>query len=136
MHDLQLHSTEQQERLELLMSAVKIIDEDRLVNAQTHDINCVFSILRQWGCSCPATCQCACVNQKRPMGLLYQLLFCDVHIDIGATLNLLQCLHVICGCRAVQTNSAKTSSCSYCHKIISSGLPPVFLECTSSYKLY
>ena len=33
-----MHSTEQQRRLELLMSAVKIIDEDRLVNAQTHDI--------------------------------------------------------------------------------------------------
>ena len=32
-----------------------------------------------------------------------------VHIDKGATLNLLQCLHVICGCRAVQTvtNSAE-----------------------------
>ena len=29
MHDLQLHYTEQQKRLELLMSAVKIIDEDR-----------------------------------------------------------------------------------------------------------
>ena len=39
------------------------------------------------------------------------LLFCDVHIDIGATLNLLQCLSVICGCRTVQTvtNSAETS---------------------------
>ena len=32
------------------------------------------------------------------------LLFCD---DIGATLNLLQCLRVICGCRTVQTNSAE-----------------------------
>ena len=36
------------------------------------------------------------------------ILFCDVHIDKGVTLNLLQCLHVICGCRAVQTNSAET----------------------------
>ena len=37
------------------------------------------------------------------------LLFCDVHIDTSATLNLLQCLRVICGCRAVQTNSAESS---------------------------
>ena len=36
------------------------------------------------------------------------LLFCDVHIDKGATLNLLQCLHVMCGSRVVQTNSAET----------------------------
>ena len=28
-HDLQLHSTERQKQLELLVSAVKIIDEDR-----------------------------------------------------------------------------------------------------------
>ena len=37
------------------------------------------------------------------------MLFCDVHIDIviGATLNLLQCLHVICS--AAQTNSVETS---------------------------
>ena len=31
------------------------------------------------------------------------LLFCDVHIDKGVTLSLLWCLHVICGCRTVQT---------------------------------
>ena len=37
------------------------------------------------------------------------LLFCDVHIGIGTTLSLLQCLRVICGCRPVQTNSAETS---------------------------
>ena len=87
------------------MSAVKIIDEDRLVNSQTHGINRMFSILRQWSCSCPATCQCTCVNQKRLTdGLTVQLrqLFCDIHIDIGMTLN---CLRVICACRAVQTNS-------------------------------
>ena len=34
------------------------------------------------------------------------LLFFDVHIDIIATLN---CLRVICGCRAIQTDSAVTS---------------------------
>ena len=54
-----------------------------------------------------ATCQRSiCVNQKRLMGWLYSVLFCDVHIDMGVTLN---CLHVICGCRAIQTNSAETS---------------------------
>ena len=37
-----------------------------------------------------------------------ELLFCDVHIDQAGTLNLLQCLRVIFGCRAVQTNSAET----------------------------
>ena len=39
-----------------------------------------------------------------------RMLFYDVHIDIGATLNLLQsaCVCVICGCRAVQINNAKT----------------------------
>ena len=36
------------------------------------------------------------------------------------TLNLIQCLRVICGCRAVQTNSAERHhwhccTCSYCH---------------------
>ena len=34
------------------------------------------------------------------------LLFCDIHIGMGVTLN---CLHVICGCRVIQTNSAETS---------------------------
>ena len=37
------------------------------------------------------------------------LLFCDVHFDKGMILNLLQCLRVICACRAIQTNSAETS---------------------------
>ena len=30
-----------------------------------------LSLLRQWSCSCPATCQRACVNQKWLMSLLY-----------------------------------------------------------------
>ena len=38
------------------------------------------------------------------------LLFYDIHIDIGVALNLLQsaCMRVICGCRAVQINNART----------------------------
>ena len=42
------------------------------------------------------------------MGLLILYCFCDVHTDKGATLNLLQCLRVICGCRAVQANKAES----------------------------
>ena len=51
---------------------------------------------------------CLCAESETTDGLIV-LLFCDVHIDIHvcATLNLLQCLCVICGCRAVQTNSAR-----------------------------
>ena len=63
---------------------------------------------RQWSCiACLATCQCSCVNQKWPMGLLYSSYCClwHLYIDIGMTLN---CLRVICGCRAIQTNSAET----------------------------
>ena len=93
------------------MSAVKIIDEDRWVNAQTHGINWL-SLLRQWSWSCPATCQRACVNQKWPMSCFVKLLFCDVHIDKGAKLNLLHCLHVICGCRAIQTKDT-TDTATY-----------------------
>ena len=40
-------------------------------------------------------------------GLTVELFF-GFRIGIGVTLNLLQCLHDICGCRAVQTNSAET----------------------------
>ena len=108
MRYLQLHSNEQQRWLELLVSAMKIIDkEDRYVNMQRHGIH-GFSLLRhwKWSCSCLSTCQHACklvhvcVTQKWPL-------------------------------RAIQTNSAETSLacwlCSHCHN----GSPLVFLECTS-----
>ena len=52
----------------VLVSAMKIIDEDRQVNAQTHGI-------------CPATCQHTYVNQKQPMDNC-TLLFCEVYIDM------------------------------------------------------
>ena len=51
-------------------------------------------------------------NLQLPMHLCESvtvLLFYDVYIDKSATLNLLQWMHVICGCRAVQINSAETS---------------------------
>ena len=37
------------------------------------------------------------------------LQFYDIRIDKSATLNLLQCMRVICGCRAVQINGVETS---------------------------
>ena len=43
-----MHSTEQQRSLELLVPAVKTINEDRKENAQTH---VGFSLLRQWSYS-------------------------------------------------------------------------------------
>ena len=45
-----------------------------------------------------------CCCQSETTDGLTVLLFCDIYIDIGATLNLLQCLCVICGCRADQYN--------------------------------
>ena len=139
MRGLQLHSTEQQGRLELLVSAIKI---KRQVGecADTGYINCRFSLLRQWICSYLATCKCACVNQKQPMGFILYCCFVTFISTKAMTLNLLQCLSVICGCRAVQINSMETSLAllhMYCHNIhvISSGSPPVFLECISIYLL-
>ena len=73
------------------------------------------------------------------MNGLTVLLFCNVHIDIGVTLNLLRCLRDICGCWAIQCEGIKLLACiimqrlcSYWHNINSSGLPPVFFECTST----
>ena len=56
------------------------------------------------------------------------LLFCDIHINIAATLNLLQHLRVICECIAVWRHHWHCCICSYYHN---TGLPPVFFECTS-----
>ena len=94
-----------------------------------------FSLLRQWKPSNLPTRLC---DESKMTDELTVLLFCDIHIDKGATLNLLQCLCVICGCRAIQTNSAETPlallyMCSYCYNIISSSPPLVFLECTSNF---
>ena len=96
-------STEQQGRPELLleryMYLLHIHIHVGLVNAQTHGINW-FSL---WSCCCPATYQLTCLCESESTNGLTVLLFCDVHVDIGAILNLLQCLCVIYGCRAVQT---------------------------------
>ena len=47
-------------------------------------------------------------KKKLPADELTVLQLFDVHINIGTTLNLLERLCVIYGCRAVQTNSAET----------------------------
>ena len=78
------------------------------VNArQTHGIN-RFSLLRQWSCSCLANFP-TCLCESKTTVEFTVLLFCDVHIDKGATLNLLHCLRVICGCRAVQNKDVDTT---------------------------
>ena len=96
-----------------------------------------ISLLGQWSCSCPATCQRACVNQKTTDELTV-LLFCDVHIDKGVTLNLLWCLCVICGFRDVEMYRLTLSRhhwhcCIYnCyHNNNQLRLAPSIPECTS-----
>ena len=54
-----------------------------------------INLLRQWSCSCPATCQCRRLCESKMTDELTALPFCDVHIDNGATLNLLRCLCII-----------------------------------------
>ena len=50
-----------------------------------------------------------CLWESETTNGLTVLLFHDVHINIGATLNILQCLYVSCECKAIRTNSAETS---------------------------
>ena len=123
-----LHLTEQQGQLEHYSVCCEnmIIDEERYVNAQTHGINW-FSLLRQWSCSYLATWQ---------RDGLTVLLFCNIHIDIGTTLNLPQSaffVDVEPYRLTVQRHQWHCWPCIYCHNIISSGSPPVVLECASYY---
>ena len=73
-----------------------------------------IQLLQKWSCSCPATCQHACVNQKQP-GLLDCVRTAVLYI--GVTLNFLRTLPNITG----------TAGYVAIVTIISS----VFLECTS-----
>ena len=77
---------EQQGRLELLVSAMKIIDEE---NAQTHGIN-RFSLLRQcMELYLPGNLPTH-LCESRTTDELTLLQFCaDVHVNKGTTLNLL-----------------------------------------------
>ena len=75
----------QQERLKLLVPAVKIINK------------------RQVGeCAAVAAQKVVNTGNSETTNELAVLLFYDIHIDIDETLNLLQCLHDICGCRALK----------------------------------
>ena len=70
----------QQQRPKLLVSAaMKIVHEDRQVNAQTHGIN-GLRLLRQWSCSGPATCHCTFVKQlANELTVLLFVTFLSMH---------------------------------------------------------
>ena len=122
--DLQLHALDWTAKM---TGATRICREDyrwRQVGECADTWYKHISLLRQWSCSCPATCQRWRLCESKTTDKLTVLPFCDVHIDKGATLNLLGCLRVICGCRDLQTNRL-----ALLH--MSSDSPPVFLECTS-----
>ena len=110
VHDLQLHALDWTART---TGATHICREDyqwRQVDECTSTWYKQISLLGQWSCSCQATCQRRRLCESKTTDELTVLLFCDVHIDKGATLNLLWCLHVICECRDIQTNSVETSA--------------------------
>ena len=108
VRDLQLHLTEQQGWLELLViSTMKVIDEDRLANVQAHGIN-RFGLSRS---GAVATQELANTpvwirNDRWAAGLCTYYSACVLFVDVEPYR---QCLHVVCGCRAVQTYSAETS---------------------------
>ena len=111
--------------IRVLPEMLRVIDVlTCVINTQTRGIN-GFNLLRHWSCSCcPATCQRACVNQKRPMSRYCTAVLRRSYRQRRDTeLTTVQCLRVICGCRTVQTNSAETPLAllairSYCHNII------------------
>ena len=82
-----------------------------------------------WGCLATDLPMCLhCVNRNclpPATNGLTVLLFCDIHIDKGTTLNILQYFYTDQQCG--------NWLCSYCHNTINSGSPPVFHECTSNY---
>ena len=109
-----IYSTEQQGRLH--GATCVCLASSPGLHVQTHGINRAFSLLRQWSCSCLATCQCTCVNQPT------------------ATLTLSACVSFVDVEQYRLTVLRHHWHCSYCHNIISSGFPPVFHECTTFYE--
>ena len=133
MRDLQLHSTEQHGQLDLLIvchKGYRWIQVYQVNNVQTHGLN-RFSLLRHWSCSCPATCQHTCVNQKWLIGCRTILLFHDIHWHRCNTE-----LTTVPVCYLCLYNCTGTCTCSYCYNIISSGSSLVFLECTSYHCMF
>ena len=106
MCDLQLHSTEQQGWLELLVSAMKI----RWMRRHNYYSINGFSLLRQWTCSCQATCQCACqpvwITNDR-WAYCTAVLWCSYRPRRDTELTTVPTCYL--WCRIVQTNSAETS---------------------------
>ena len=104
VRDLQLNSKDDWS----YSSAVKkTIDEDRQVNVQTiNGINGFSSgtIAARQLANAPVW-----LRNDQWAAWLYCWFVMFSYQHIGTTLYLLQCLRVICGSRAVQTNSAKTS---------------------------
>ena len=90
-------------------------------------------------CCCPpATCQQAFVNQKQPMGWLH---CCFVTFVSTKARHWTYMYYSVCVLFVYVELYRSTMQrhhwhkllaiCSYCHNMISSGLTPVFLECTS-----
>ena len=99
-----------------------------------HMVQNGLSLLRQWSCSCPATCQRACVNQKQPMSLLYCCFVMFISTKARHWTYYSACLLFVDiepYRLTVLRHHWHCCICSYCHNIISSGSPPVFHECTS-----
>ena len=97
------------------------------MNAQTYGIN-RFSLLRQWSCS-------LCESKWWLMSLLYCCFVTFISTKVRHWIYYSACvLFVDVGPYklTVLRHHWHFCICSYCHNnIISSGLPPVFLECTS-----
>ena len=97
------------------------------VNAQTRGIN-GFSLLRQ--CSCPATSQHTCVKQKRPMSLLYCCFVVFISTKARHWTYYSACMlfmDVEPYRLTVLRHHWHCCICSYCHNIISSGLPALVI---------
>ena len=108
---------------------------------QTNGIN-GFTLLRQWSCSWPATCQCAYVNQKQPMAYCTAVLCCSVILTKARHWTYYSACVLFVDVEPYRPTVLRHHSahwhccmCSYCHNISSSGSSPVFLECTSGMYL-
>ena len=116
--------------------AVKIIDEVRLVNAQTHGIN-GFSLLRQWSCirSCPATClQCESKTTDE-CTVLTAVLWCSYRERCDTELTAVPACYrwMYRQWLTVLTHHWHCCICSYCHNIISSDSPQYSLNALVNY---
>ena len=121
---------------ELLGSAVRFMDEDsRWMRRHAHGIN-RFSLLRQWSFSCLPTCQHTCMLESETSDrLTVYCCFFDVHINVGMTLNLLQCLCVVCGWWTITDHQCGRHhwDCWIWSQYNQLRLASIFFECTSNW---